>query len=54
VLLWGFAWALPFYIPAGVMALKLGGVHHAALLTNLFDAAGNLVGVQSYYLLELS
>ena len=38
--LWGIAWALPFYIPAGVMALNLGGINHAALVTNIFDAVG--------------
>eukprot|EP01036_Dinobryon_divergens_P026275 gene26275-34900_t len=43
IFLWGFAWSLPFYIPAGVMALQLGGRKHAALLTNIFDAAGFLV-----------
>jgi hypothetical protein len=45
IFLWGFAWSLPFYIPAGVMALQLGGPEHAALLTNIFDAAGFLVAV---------
>ena len=46
IFLWGFAWSLPFYIPAGVMALRLGGPSHAALLTNLFDAAGFLAAVR--------
>jgi hypothetical protein len=50
---WGMAWALPFYLPAGVMALTLGGVNHAALLTNLFDAIGFLAAsVLSYYAME--
>jgi len=40
---WGLAWALPFYIPPGILALELGGKLHAALLTNLFDGAGFLL-----------
>ena len=48
IFLWGFAWSLPFYIPAGVMALQLGGRKHAALLTNIFDAAGFLVAVSQF------
>ena len=47
---WGAAWMLPFYIPPGVLALHLGGTAHAALLTNLFDAAGfSAASVLSYY-----
>jgi len=38
--LWGAAWALAFYIPPGVIALQIGGQHHAALVTNLADGAG--------------
>lgn len=38
--LWGIAWAMAFYIPAGVIALELGGKHHAALITNLADGVG--------------
>lgn len=38
--IWGATWALPFYIPAGVFALRIGGLKHAALITNLMDAAG--------------
>jgi len=52
--LYGFSWALPFYIPAGIMALKLGGKKHSALLTNLFDAVGFLAAsIFSYYATEL-
>jgi hypothetical protein len=51
---WGAVWALAFYIPAGVMALKLGGLQHAALLTNLFDAVGFFAAaLLSYYAMEL-
>lgn len=38
--LWGCSWALPFYIPPGIVALKIGGRDHAALITNLYDAFG--------------
>ena len=37
---WGAAWALAFYIPPGVIALDIGGTHHAALVTNIADGAG--------------
>lgn len=47
LLLWGAAWALPFYIPAGVMALQLGGSQHAAQLTNVFDFIGFLAAVRA-------
>ena len=37
-----------------LLALALGGVHHAALLTNLFDAAGFLAAaLVSYFAMEL-
>ena len=50
ITVWGTAWALPFYIPPGLVALRLGGQHHAALLTNIFDAVGFFAGaVFSYY-----
>jgi hypothetical protein len=42
--MWGGAWALPFYIPPGLVALRLGGRHHAALLTNIFGATGYFAG----------
>jgi len=38
--LWGLAYALPFYIPPGAFAMTAGGKTAAALYTNLFDAAG--------------
>ena len=38
--LWGCAYALPFYLPPGEFALKIGGKTAAALFTNLFDAGG--------------
>jgi len=37
---WGAAWSLPFYIPSGIMAFELGGKHHAATVTNIFDVMG--------------
>ena len=44
----------PYRRPAGVLALSLGGITHAALLTNLFDAVGFLAAsVLSYYAMEL-
>ena len=40
--------------PAGVLALTLGGVSHAALLTNMFDAVGFFASsIFSYYAMEL-
>ena len=39
-MLWGLAYALPFYIPPGAFAMTAGGKTAAALYTNLFDAAG--------------
>lgn len=37
-----------------MLALSLGGITHAALLTNLFDAVGFLAAsVLSYYAMEL-
>ena len=48
--LWGGTWAAAFYSPPGIVALELGGPAHAALLTNVFDAAGYLAAaVFSYY-----
>eukprot|EP01041_Mallomonas_annulata_P008040 gene8040-16478_t len=44
LLVWGGAWALPFYTPPALMALTLGGRQHSALLTNMFDGAGFLAG----------
>jgi len=37
---WGCSYALPFYLPPGEFALKIGGKTAAALFTNLFDAGG--------------
>ena len=42
LLAWGAAWALPFYVPPGLLALDLGGKAHSALVTNLFEGAGFL------------
>ena len=51
---YGAAWFLPFYIPPGVLALQLGGAGHAALLTNIFDAAGfSAASVLSFYAMKL-
>lgn len=38
--LWGVAYALPFYIPPGEFAMQIGGKSGTALFTNVFDAAG--------------
>jgi len=38
--LWGLAYALPFYIPPGEFAMQVGGKASTALFTNIFDAAG--------------
>lgn len=47
---WGGCWALPFYVPIGVIALQIGGKQHAALVTNLADGAGfSLAAVFSIY-----
>ena len=37
---WGVAYALPFYIPPGEFAMQIGGKSGTALFTNIFDAAG--------------
>jgi hypothetical protein len=38
--LWGLAYALPFYIPPGEFAMQIGGKKGTALFTNIFDASG--------------
>lgn len=38
--LWGLAYAMPFYIPPGEAAMNIGGETSTALFTNVFDAAG--------------
>mmetsp|Transcript_46683 Transcript_46683/g.77237 ORF Transcript_46683/g.77237 Transcript_46683/m.77237 type:complete len:430 (-) Transcript_46683:330-1619(-) len=38
--LWGLAYALPFYIPPGEFAMQIGGKTSTAFFTNVFDAAG--------------
>ena len=38
--LWGLAYAMPFYIPPGEAAMNIGGKASTALFTNVFDAAG--------------
>jgi MFS family permease len=37
---WGIAYALPFYLPPGEFAMQVGGKSGTALFTNIFDAAG--------------
>jgi len=37
---WGLAYALPFYLPPGEFAMRIGGKTASALFTNLFDAGG--------------
>ena len=52
--LWGVCWALPFYIPPGIIALKVGGKNHAALITNLYDAGGfAIAAIYSIFAMEL-
>jgi len=43
LVLWGLAYALPFYNPPGEYAMQVGGKTGTALFTNLFDAAGFLM-----------
>lgn len=51
--LWGCTWALPFYLPPGIVALKIGGRDHAALITNLFDGLGfGLAAVYSIFAMK--
>jgi len=38
--IWGLAYAMPFYIPPGEFAMQIGGKSGTALFTNVFDAAG--------------
>ena len=40
LMIWGVAYALPFYIPPGDFAMSVGGKAGTALFTNIFDAAG--------------
>ena len=37
---WGLAYALPFYVPPGDFAMEVGGKSGTALMTNIFDASG--------------
>jgi len=37
---WGLAYAMPFYLPPGEFAMQIGGKAGTALFTNVFDAAG--------------
>ena len=39
-IVWGVAYAMPFYTPAGEFAMQIGGKSGTALFTNIFDAAG--------------
>lgn len=50
ITVWGAAWALPFYIPPGIVALQLGGKDHSAMITNIFGAVGYLSGAVFTYL----
>ena len=47
LLIWGASWSLPFYVPPGLMAMAVGGIRHAALLSNIMDGAAMLVGAFS-------
>ena len=41
LVIWGLAYALPFYNPPGEFAMNVGGKYNASgLFTNIFDAAG--------------
>ncbi|CAM9529245.1 unnamed protein product [Discosporangium mesarthrocarpum] len=41
--LWGFNFALPYYIPSGIFALRMGGQAHSAFMSNVFDAMGYML-----------
>jgi len=48
--MWGLGWSLPFYVPPGKLALRLGGRDHAALLSNIYDGFGFLAAaIFSYF-----
>ena len=38
--IWGIAYVIPFYLPAGEYAMTIGGSKYTAMYTNMFDAAG--------------
>ena len=40
IFLWGFAFAIPFYIPPSLYALSRGGKQSSATLADVFDVAG--------------
>lgn len=41
---------MAYYIPPSILAMRLGGSHHAAFVTNLFDIGGYILGAWfSYY-----
>jgi sugar phosphate permease len=40
MLLWGVAFAIPFYIPPSLYALERGGVESSATIADVFDVAG--------------
>ena len=44
LLLWGAAWASAYYIPPSIVAMRIGGTQHAALVTNVFDMGGYIFG----------
>ena len=49
-LIWGAAWAAAYYIPPSILAMRIGGSQHAALVTNVFDMGGYVFGAFfSYY-----
>jgi hypothetical protein len=37
---WGFAFAVPFYIPPSLFALKRGGTSSSATIADVFDIGG--------------
>jgi hypothetical protein len=38
--LWGFSFAVPFYIPPSMFALARGGKESSATISDVFDVAG--------------
>lgn len=44
LIIWGAAWAAAYYIPPSILAMRIGGSQHAALVTNIFDMGGHVFG----------
>lgn len=40
MLVWGLGFAVPFYIPPSLFALKRGGVESSATIADVFDIGG--------------